>query len=73
VKSLLIFALIVGGWLIFAYLSYLCFDASRDDGDRTPQGKMARGCAFMFGMIFLALVVMPLADLIEYVFKWSQQ
>ncbi len=58
-----------GGWCLIAGLSIACFRSSRDDGDRTPQGKWARGMMFICGVLFATLAFMPLAALAEHWWK----
>jgi hypothetical protein len=47
-------------------LSIACFRASRDDGDHTAQGNMARAMMFAGGVGFGMLALMPLADLAQH-------
>jgi hypothetical protein len=72
-KEFVFYAMMVGGWLMFVYLCVSCFLGARDDGDHTPQGNMARGCAFVFGMILLVFVIMPIVELAQFIFTGSSQ
>jgi len=60
------FAVIVAavGLVVFGAVAIICFRAAATDGDRTPAGNGARVCAFVAGMIFTALALLPVADLI---------